>query len=285
MRLYFLFLIVGFYFMPCVLFAQDYERKKDSTDKKTKVQIEEIKEKSKSGKLSKLLSRLLINDPNKKGVSRNKTRPTFEHAEGKVIRKIDISTLDPFGYSLTNPNQKPDKWIKRASNAAHIKSSRLAIRNYLLFRKNKRLDSTKVLESARLLRNQCYIRLVHIEAHEVGKDSVDLTVRVLDAWSTVIIPSVSANSYKGEFRERNFLGLGHSFVNKVSHRTDESRTRYSGRYTIPNIYNTYIKSTIRFSKDFKGNHYKRVAFDRPFYSNLATWAGGVERSEERRVGK
>ncbi|HLS11395.1 MAG TPA: hypothetical protein VK050_04490 [Flavobacteriaceae bacterium] len=279
MRLYFLFLIVGFYFMPCVLFAQDYERKKDSTDKKTKVQIEEIKEKSKSGKLSKLLSRLLINDPNKKGVSRNKTRPTFEHAEGKVIRKIDIVTLDPFGYSLTNPDQKPDKWIKRASNAAHIKSSRLAIRNYLLFRKNKRLDSTKVLESARLLRNQNFIRRVHIEAHEVGLDSVDVKIRVLDAWSTVLIPSVSANSYKGDFREQNFLGLGHSFVNKVSHRTDESRTRYSGRYTIPNIYNTYIRSTIRYSKDFQANHYKRIAFDRPFYSNLATWAGGVEMAE------
>ena len=279
MRLYFLFFILSFYCIPCALFAQEYERKKDSTDRAAKKQIEEIKEKSESGKFGKLLSRLLIKDPNKKAISTKEPRPTFEHAQGKVIRNIDIVTLDPFGYSVTNPDQKPDKWIKRASNTAHIKSSRMAIRNYLLFRKNKRLDSTKVLESARLLRNQSFIRRVHIEAQEVGLDSVDLKIRVLDAWSTVLIPSVSANSYKGEFRERNFLGLGHSFVNKVSHRTDESRTRYSGRYTIPNIYNTYIRSTLRYSKDFQANHYKRVAFDRPFYSNLATWAGGAEIAE------
>ena len=279
MRLHIIFLTVVFYCIPCALFAQEYERKKDSTDKKAQEQIEEIKEKSKSGKLSNLLSRLLINDPNKKGVSSSNTRPTYKHAEGRVIRNIDIETFDPFGYSITNPDQKPDKWMKRASNAVHIKSSRMAIRNYLLFNKNKRLDSMEVLESARLLRNQAFIRRVHIEAHEVGLDSVDLKVRVLDAWSTVLIPSVSANSYKGDFRERNFLGLGHSFVNKVSYHTDESRTRYSGRYIIPNIKNTYIRSTIRYTKDFEANHYKRVAFDRPFYSNLATWAGGLELAE------
>lgn len=280
MRLSFLFFLIGFYCIPCALFAQEYERKKDSTDRETQKKIEKIKENSDNGKLSKFLRRVLIKDPNKKSVASDENiKPTYKHAEGKVIRNIDITTLDPFGYSLTNPDQKPDKWIKKASNATHIKSSRLAIRNYLLFRKNKRLDSTKVLESARLLRNQDFIRRVHIEAIEVGLDSVDLKIRVLDAWSTVLIPSISANNYKGDLRERNFLGLGHSFINKVSYRSDESRTRYSGRYIVPNIYNTYIRSNLRYSKDFQGNHYKKIAFDRPFYSNLATWAGGVELAE------
>lgn len=281
MRLYLLFLILGCCCIPCALFAQEYERKKDSTDREARKQINQIKEKSENGKVSRFLNRLLIKDPHKKGIStpEEENIPTYINVEGRIIRHIDIVTLDPFGYSLTNPEQKPDKWIKRASNSLHIKSSRLAIRNYLLFRKNKVLDSTEVLESARLLRNQNFIRRVHIEPHEVGTDSVDIKIRILDTWSTVFIPSISSSSYKGKLNERNFLGLGHSFVNKVRHRTEDGKISYSGNYRIPNIYNTYISSNLRFSNDFYDNQYRKVSFDRPFYSNLAKWAGGVELSE------
>lgn len=283
MRLYLLFFLIGFYCVPCALYAQEYERKKDSTDRETKKQYDEIKEKAEKedGKLGRFLRKTLTRDPNKKSISSDEeeSKPTFKHAQGKIVRNIDIVTLDPFGYSVSDTAREPEKWIERASNSAHIKSSRLAIRNYLLFRKNKPLDSTAVLESERILRNQQFVRRVRIEAHEVTTDSIDIKIRVLDSWSTLIVPSLSSSGYKAQLRERNFLGLGHYFVNKVMVRTEDGKTVYSGNYTIPNIYNTYISSNLRFSTDLEDNQYKKVAFDRPFYSSMAKWAGGVELSE------
>lgn len=284
MRLCFLFFLIGFYGVSSALYAQEYERKKDSIDRETKKQYEEIKEKAeKDGEISRFLRRVLTKDPNRKSISKNEeeNKPTFEHAQGKIVRNIEIVTLDPLGYSVSDTARKPEKWIERASNSVHIKSSRLAIRNYLLFRKNKPLDSVAVFESERLLRDQRFVRRVRIEAQEVGtaSDSIDIKIRVLDSWSTLLIPSLSSDGYKGQLRERNFLGLGHSFINKVMVRTDDGKMVYSGNYTVPNIYNTYISSNLRFSTDLEDNQYKKIGFDRPFYASVTKWAGGVELSE------
>lgn len=283
MRIFILFLFIGIYCAPCMLYAQEYERKKDSTDIETKKKYEDIKEKSKDGKVTRFLSRVLTRDPNKKGVSNTEDEESrfLEENQGKVIRNIKITTLDPFGYSVTDTTRKPKRWIEKAGNAPRIKSSRLAIRNFLLFKKNQTLDSVKVMESERILRDQSFVRRVRIEVDTVSStaDSIDLKVRVLDSWSTFIIPSMSSDGYKGQLKERNFIGLGHTFVNKVLYRTEDGKTTYSGNYIVPNIYNTHISSNIRYSKDLYDNYYKKLAFDRPFYSTLATWAGGAELSE------
>lgn len=282
MRFSFLFLIIGFYCIPCALYAQEYERKKDSTDREIKRKYEEFNDKPDNGKLSRFLNRVLIKDPNRKSISREiESRPTFKHAQGKIIRSIEIVTLDPFGYSVNDTTEMPDKWIERAGNTAHVRSSRLAVRNYLLFRKNKALDSTTILESERILRSQQFIRRVQIEAHSVGvaSDSVDVKIRVLDSWSTILVPNLSSSGYKIRLRERNFMGLGHTFHNKIQHRTDDGKMAYSANYKIPNIYNTYISSNLRFTTDLDDNQFKRVGFNREFYSNIAKWAGGVEVSE------
>lgn len=285
MKSYFLFILIGFFCVPCALYAQEFERKKDSTERETKKQYEEIKEKTDEddGKIGRFLRKVLTKDPNRKSVSskEEENKPNFNNAQGKIVRNIEIVTLDPFGYSVSDTAREPEKWIERASNSAHIKSSRLAIRNYLLFRKNKPLDSAAVFETERILRSQKFVRRVRIEPQELDtqSDSIDIKIRVLDSWSTLLVPSLSSGGYKGQLRESNFLGLGHSFINKVSVRTDDGKTAYSGNYTVPNIYNTYISSNLRFSTDLEDNHYKKVAFDRPFYSVMAKWAGGVELSE------
>ncbi len=116
----------------------------------------------------------------------------------KYTRNIDIETLDPFGYSLDNPDRKPKNWAERTGNTIHMKTRKWTIRNYLLFKKNDELDSLLVKESERLLQQQRYIRNVIIKPVAVkgSKDSVDISVRVLDSWS--LIPTGSISSTRGK---------------------------------------------------------------------------------------
>ena len=54
---------------------------------------------------------------------------------------------------------------------------------------------------------------------------------------------------------------------------------YSGSYIIPNIKNTFIKTTLAYSIDFNQNYTKLVSVERPFYSTFTRWAGGFSLSQ------
>ena len=64
--------------------------------------------------------------------------------EGKIIRNIHYKTQDPFGYSLNDTTQKPQKWIERAGNTLHGKSKPFVLRQNVLFKSGDRYDSVKV---------------------------------------------------------------------------------------------------------------------------------------------
>ena len=80
-----------------------------------------------------------------------------------------------------------------------MKSKNWTIRNLLLFKKNEPLDSLVAEESERLIRKQRYVRSVIIKPVEIPncKDSVDISVRVLDSWS--LIPTGAISSSRGNF--------------------------------------------------------------------------------------
>src|SRR6218665_441990 len=129
----------------------------------------------------------------------------YVEVEGKIVRKILITTLDPFGYSEIDSTKKPTRWSYRTGNALHNKTSNLAIKNLLLLKKNRPLDSLLVKESERLIRSQRYVRSVAITTTPTaGKDSVDVYIRVLDAWSTIPDFSASSSRLSFELNERNF---------------------------------------------------------------------------------
>lgn len=46
MRIYLFLFFTAIFFTPSVLFAQEYERKKESADMETKIQVEDIKKNS-----------------------------------------------------------------------------------------------------------------------------------------------------------------------------------------------------------------------------------------------
>ena len=151
--------------------------------------------------------------------------------------------------------------------------------NLLLIRENEPLDSLLVKESARLIRSQWYVSELALNTRLVSKDSVDISIRILDSWSA--LPELDLTNTQSTFllSEKNFFGLGHEFSNSYSKNFMGIHDGYSGSYIIPNIKNTFIKTTLAYSIDFNQNYTKLVSVERPFYSTFTRWAGGFSLSQ------
>ncbi|NBU80953.1 MAG: hypothetical protein EBS55_04825 [Flavobacteriaceae bacterium] len=262
--------------MTCI--AQEKKNSNDSI--KIYKKIENYSQKS---KFNKFIYRLLFkSERNAVGNQKNVRKrflieKTFDRNEGKIIREIRIETLDPFGYAVDNYKDIPNKSYEKIGNSLHLKTKNWTIRNLLLFKKNQLLDSLIAKESERLIRKQRYVRSVIIQPVEIPncKDSVDISVRVLDSWS--LIPTGAITSSKGNFEltERNFLGLGHDIQNNFTRRFTDEKKAYNFRYTINNIKNTYIKTTLDYENDLNNNITRSARVERQFFSPLTRFAGGA----------
>ena len=216
------------------------------------------------------------NEVRKKGYNKLVQKP-YSVFEGKSIRKIDIVTLDPFGYSTSDTTASAQNFLSRAGNNVHIKTHSITIRNLLLFHKNEPFKSILVKESERLIRNQNYVHEVSFYVAFAGKksDSVDVSIRELDKWSLIPEGSFSNSGFIVGLTEKNFLGSGHEFQNALTRNITEGIYAFNTNYFIPNIRNTYIRATLHFGVDGNKNFVKSFAVDRPFFSPLTKWAGGL----------
>lgn len=199
----------------------------------------------------------------------------YSKYEGKIIRKIKIITLDPFGYSDKDSTEIPKRFLFKAGNFLHIKSKEFAILNLLLIKKNKLLDSLLVKESERLVRSQRFVSSVTSNIKVVAQDSVDVIISVLDSWS--LVPDLNASTSRSNFRlsENNFIGFGHRFQNSYTKSLSNTEEGYSTSYSVPTILNTFINSEISYEKALDGSFSKYINIERPFYSSYARWASGI----------
>lgn len=273
LRIYLLFLLSLLHFS--VLGQETGTIHKDSLKKNQKEKLEKLEDLSKKSKFGKFTHRLIFKPINKKRRPRNTERVSFTNSEGKIIRNINIVTLDPFGFSISDTTRIPDSWLEKAGNAVHVKTKQFTIRNLLLFKKNQQLDSLLVRESERLIRSQRYVRQVTITPEPLSEDSVDIYIRVLDSWS--LVPTGTISPTKGTFNltERNFAGFGHRFGNTLRQDFDENQTAYSAYYSVPNMWNSYINTTLTYDLDLLDNHKKSIDVSRTFFSPFTKWAGGV----------
>nr|WP_315214515.1 hypothetical protein [uncultured Flavobacterium sp.] len=265
-----LFLLV---FSYCPLsFSQVGQVKEDSS-----AVYKDIQTYSKKNKFTKLLHKLIFEPVNVKRKKKRVLPRIQQKFEGKIIRNITIETLDPFGYSDADSNREPKNWAEKTGNRIHLKTKKLAIRNLLLFRENKPLDSLLINESARLIRSQKYIRSVRIDLKlsEKNSDSVDVFIRAIDSWSLIPKGSVSSSRSSFELNEKNFMGIGHEFKNKFTNRFSDGKNAYNLDYTVPYIKNSFIKTTFKYNIDLDNYYGKSIDINRPFYSPFAKWAGGI----------
>ncbi|WP_439553949.1 hypothetical protein [Flavobacterium macrobrachii] len=243
----------------------------------------DIEKFSKKSKFGKFVHRLLFKStrkskPSKKAsTQRYYLKKAFDKHEGKIIRNINIETLDPFGYSVDNTKDQPEKGIEKFGNALHAKSKNFTIRNILLFKKNEPLDSIIAKESERLIRRQRFVRSVIIKPLPIenNKDSVDISIRVLDSWSLIPTGSISGSRANFELSERNVFGLGHELSQDFTQRFSDKSNSQNSRYLIRNIKNSFTNVTLNYNESLEKNISKSIRVERLFFSPLTRLAGGI----------
>src|SRR5205814_8643075 len=111
--------------------------------------------------------------------------PSCDVYRNRIIRNIQIVTLEPFGYSVHDTTVHQHSLLQKAGNFLHQRSTRLTIKNQLLIKKNTPLDPVKLKESERIIRQSAYVYdvLFHVEPVEGTNDSVDVVIIEQDLFS------------------------------------------------------------------------------------------------------
>ena len=257
--------------------SQQTHAKKDSS--KLYKQIESFSTKS---KLSRYLYPLVFK-PVKTNVEKKKKKKKlvqnpYSAFEGKIIRHIKITTLEPFKNTIADTIMSRQTLLSRTGNFLHIKSKSITIRNLLLFHKNEPFDSLIIIESERLVRSRAYVQDVSFFVAAVSKnsDSVDIFIRELDTWSIMPEVAASPSSFNIKLTDNNFLGLGHQLSNSYAYNHTKGEYVNNVKYYVPNIRNSYISSTLYYGTNEFGNFTRSIGIDRPFFSTYAKWAAGIK---------
>jgi outer membrane protein assembly factor BamA len=142
--------------------------------------IESYSKRSKfTGFIYRLIFKPVASDPKnkevKKKVYKKLIQKPYSAFEGKIIRNIDVVTLDPFGYSASDTTVGKQNFLSRAGNRIHIKTQGITIRNLLLIHKNQPFNSLLVKESERLIRNQTYVHEVSFSVVAAGVKSIKIS--------------------------------------------------------------------------------------------------------------
>ncbi|MDX5482384.1 MAG: hypothetical protein LPK07_11945 [Hymenobacteraceae bacterium] len=232
--------------------------------------------------MGKLLKAVLVFDRKEEevyGMDAELIQREYEKHNYKVVRNVEIITLDAFGYSIHDTARVPRNFFEKAGNSLHVKTGRGLIRNKLLFRKNQPLEPLALVESERLLRQTDYLLDARIVVSEqtTSDDSVDVVVITKDIFSLGGSGSYSPSSGSGRIalRELNFLGQGHQV--RGGYRFNMNRPRpweVSGEYTVENIGRSYISADAVYINE---NFYKeKSAFlRRDFFARNTKYAGAV----------
>lgn len=207
----------------------------------------------------------------------------YSKYQGKIIRNIEITTLDPFGFDEKDLTITPSKKIDIYGNALHTKTKSSTIKKLLFFSENTRMDSMLLKESERLLREQRYIRRALIRPVEIAavSDSVDVQITVLDSWSMFVDSDLTDKRGWVRLSERNLFGLGHEA--SITYRQYFKKFSDNGKgiyYRAKNIRNTQIDAITSYYDDL-GEFSKRLAFERPLYSPYARWTGSIGHYDTR----
>lgn len=240
-----------------------------------------IKKKAYKHKFTKYLYHAVFVDPSPKRYERKplsdkqyKENPYFNH-KGKIIRKIYVNVYDPFGYAVNDTFRKDINKLQEAGNTLHVTTRQWVIRNLLLFKEQDTVDVLSITESERILREVGYINDARIYLMGIpGSDSVDVRIIALDRWTIDVPTAFSATDASILLRDRNLAGLGQRFEQSVRYNAADGTVDFGSRYYINNLDHMYISSEIFYTKTRDLTQYG-FAFDRPFYSPLASWAGGI----------
>lgn len=200
----------------------------------------------------------------------------FLKDQGKVIRHIEVRTLDPFGFSVDDTARSPVNTLQAWGNGLHRKTRPRVVRNLLLVGPRQPLDPLRMSESERVLRASPFITDARILVRPVegARDSVDLLVLVHDKWSIDVDGEADLSGASGRIRDRNFLGWGQSLQQRVGFEPGVPQLELSGSHEVYNVRKSRISTLAQYAVGPAGGS-MGLSLQRPFYSPLAKWGGGA----------
>ncbi|HEX8505704.1 MAG TPA: hypothetical protein VF630_10070 [Hymenobacter sp.] len=207
----------------------------------------------------------------------------FDRHNFKIVRRINIRTMDAFGFSLSDSTKQPRSFWEKSGNALHMKTSRSRVRQVLLFRPGQPLEPQALAESERLLRQtpELLDARVLVNENTTTRDSVDIEVLTTDVFSlTAGFELGSATAGRITLGDANFLGQGHRLKNAYRYgrglapngNDTPQQWAYEGSYTAP--FRNFVYAQARYRNEYL---YRSggVSLQRDFYSPSAHYAGAL----------
>lgn len=202
----------------------------------------------------------------------------YNRYNGKIIGNIDIEVLDVFGGTVNDPKRKAKSLLEKAGNFVHIQTHKSIIRNKLLFASNDKLNSLKIADSERLLRQTNFVYDAKIIVKpRAGNDTVDVIVLSQDVWSITGSANYdpAGNSKSISLQDANFLGLGQQIDNGLTlQKSLPSGFNYTGSYVVNNVYKTQSTAQIYYRYEHGEKKYG-AGINREFLTPAMRWVGGV----------
>lgn len=261
--------------------AQKHAPKKDTTNLKDSLLLyKKIKHWAYKHKLTTFAYDAVFVDPEPKEYPKQvaskeeKNVNPYLKYEGKIIKDIKVTVYDPFGHNVNDTLTHSINASQRFGNRMHITTRKFVVINKLLFKKNDTINPLSLSETERVLRQAVFVNDARVYISEsTNKDSVIVNVVVHDKWPITIPTLVTDIFVDVKFRNYNLFGVGQQFEQN-GRWTRPGEFAFNGYYGIANIDNTYISSVLSYVTN-KELTSVGLSFDRPFFSPLTPWAGGV----------
>jgi hypothetical protein len=205
----------------------------------------------------------------------------YSEFDGLNIQKLNIVILEPFGRTIIDTTIRADNIISNIGNSLHSNTKEFVVKNIIIIHENEPFDALRLRESTRLIRQSGIVKDARAEIKQIDENNVEITLILADLWSIrADLQQIKEPTILRLF-DVNFLGYAHQIDNTfIYDHTQPGSFQMFGSYTIPYIHHTWTTATLFYSTTIQQTT-RGFAVDRPFFSPITKWAGGVSvRSHE-----
>lgn len=231
---------------------------------------------------TKELYKLFFVNPKRNRVNVMRTQNSeerFRPYEGKMINKITIKILPPYGTSVYDTTYLEEDLgrLRLIANKIHMKTAVRTLKKQLTLKRGMPLMPFELVQNEILLRNLSYIDDVNIFVSEDPDNpaEVNLTIICKDEFSWgAEVTSNFMNSARVSLVNKNFFRLGHIIDYEFSYRgTKEKKWGNRLEYRINSMFGTHIDFLGSYRNDYRVKQI-RGELERPFVTSTVKWGGG-----------
>jgi hypothetical protein len=183
-----------------------------------------------------------------------------------------IDTVIIVSHNVFDPPGGTPHFVAALGNALHITTRSGVIRRLLLVDAGSKLDSARLVESARALRELGVFRTVALDTVRVG-DRLALRVETADGWSTSpqlnFSSTAGSTTWSAAMVERNFLGTA-TFVS-VAYGKNPDRSSFDVQLASPGLLIHHAPLQVVYS-DLSDGRLGVWSYGVPFFRADARWS-------------